>query len=222
MLEHKNYERELKYLLEKDYKLSFEKIMDFFVVSGYVILETRLKKKQEEYYDDESFSLIKRGDVMRNSTHINEQDTYYHFMYKKNASDSSKPYVSKYEFGSGQFNTIHEFITELAIDVEVQPAPVLYADMTRETAIVEKERHKLLVSYDDVKYYSTINDKNVCEKMLEIEEWTTPNTLTSTNAINDIHLCEINATILRNNRFLLRLTKHSKPFRGLTLLGCEK
>jgi len=217
-MEHENYERELKYLLAEESDLSFEEILQFFDAHQYRLIETRLKKKNEAYYDEVNLSFIKKGDVIRASTHINEKDTYFHFMYKKNVSDHNKPYVSKFEFGSGQFVSVQEFIARLGINVNIQQTPVLYAEMERETAIVEKELHRLLISYDKVKYYKKVNTVTVCEKMLEIEDWTTPNTITNADNEYDAHLHNINELLL-NSRLPLQLTTNSKPFRGLTILS---
>lgn len=216
-MEHKNYERELKYLI-KDEELSFKKILNFFKSHNYMLVETKYKKKHESYYDDLDLSFIKNGDVIRSSTHFNEQTTYSHFMYKKNVSDPLKPYVSKFEFGSGQFETVQFFLTELGVNSVVQPNPILYAQMTRETAVIEKGIDKFLISYDNVLYFKNVNSVRVYEKMLEIEDWNTPNSVINAGSKYDDHLCEINKIILHDNGLPLQLTKHSKPFRGILLL----
>lgn len=216
-MEHQNFERELKYLFREDCELSFNEIVHFFIEHNYNLIESRLKKKNEIYYDDKNLFFINKGDVIRSSTHINEDGKYFHFMYKKNVSDPVKPYVSKYEYGSGKFNTIQEFLSEIGISAELKP--VLFAEMVRETAIFEKNNRRLLVSYDNVKYFNDINDINVYEKMLEIEDWTSPNTIANADDKFDSHLCEINRIILGDDGLPLKLTMHSKPLRGIELLN---
>lgn len=217
-MEHKNYERELKYLIMSDSNLTMSEILLFAKKYSYNLVETRPKKKNEVYYDDEKLSIIRKGDVIRSSNHINPNGTYFHFMYKKNVSDLRKPYVSKYEFGSGQFKTVKEFISRLEIDINIQPNPVLYAEVTRETAIIEKEANRLLISFDDVKYYKRKNTQQIFEKMLEVEDWTNPNTLKNEDSKLDEHLIEINELLLSNNGLPLELTRDSKPYRGIKLL----
>lgn len=217
-MELKNYERELKYLLKKNYKVSFEEILEIFNSYDYSLIESRHKKKHEIYYDDANLSILKKGDVLRGSTHFNKDSTYFHFMYKKNVSDPCKPYVSKYEFGSGQFKSVHEFISALDLsDVIIQPDPVLYAEMTRETAVFKKDDYKFLVSYDNVEYHKDINAIKVCEKMLEVEDWTNPYTTMIENDKYDAHLLSVNSLLL--NKLPLELTKNSKPYRGFLLIN---
>lgn len=217
-MELKNFERELKYLIMGDMEISFEEIINVFNSHDYSLIETKLKKKYEAYYDDVDFSLIKKGDVIRGSTHFNKDNIYFHFMYKKNVSKSAKPYLSKYEFGSGQFESVKDFISELNLyDIVVQSKPVLYAEMTRETAVFGKDDYKLLISYDDVKYYKDKSTSQVCEKMLEVEDWTTPYTTVAENDDYDAHLLYINELLL--DKLPIQLTKKSKPYRGLLLLG---
>ena len=181
------------------------------------MLETKRKKKHEVYYDDRLFSIIRNGDVIRASTHFNKDSTYFHFMYKKNVSKMDKPYLSKYEFGSGKFKSVNEFVSALNLsDIANQLSPVLYADMIRETAIFEMDNYKFLVSFDEVRYYKQ-NSVQVCEKMLEVEDWTTPYSTVAENDNNDVHLLFINKLLL--DELPIQLTKNSKPYRGLLLLG---
>ena len=216
-MEHKNYERELKYLIAGNDTLAFTEILRFLKNNCYMIIETRLKKKHEIYYDNDELTFIKRGDILRSSNHISERGEYFHFMFKKNVSDPNKPYVSKYEYGSGKFKTIQEFTNELEIDDNIQLNPVLYAEITRETAIVEKGLNRLLISYDTARYHKNTNATSLYEKMLEIEDWTNPNTILNVNSEYDEHLYEINKMILSNVGLPLRLTKDSKPLRGYKL-----
>ncbi|MCD8022049.1 MAG: hypothetical protein LUF30_03415, partial [Lachnospiraceae bacterium] len=142
-MEHQNFERELKYLKTQE-GMSLEDVLHVFYKHGYVLIETREKKKNESYYDDNELSFLKKGDVIRSSKHFNADGTYFHFMYKKNVSNPEKPYVSKYELGSGAYQTIREFILAMNIQEEILTEPFLYADMTRETAIIEKNNERLL------------------------------------------------------------------------------
>lgn len=209
-----NYERELKYLINGD--LSFDEILRFLDEHDYSVIETKFKKKHETYYDDKDCTYIKRGDVIRSSTHYNTDGTYSHFMYKKNVSEPSKPYVSKYEYGAGEYLSVYDFLTGLDVCPMLEIVPVLYADMIRETCVVQKADYKLLISYDDVKYYK--NDVFAREKMLEIEDWTTPYTLLASTSKYDLHLNNINNDILGENGLPVCLTKDSKPYRGIQLL----
>ena len=217
-MELKNFERELKYLINDGRRLDFKEILDVFYAFGYSMVEFRQKKKNEAYYDDEELSVIKKGNVIRKSTHFNKDGLYFHFMFKKNVSEPVKPYVSKYEFGSDQFKTVQEFITELGIcNIEVQPEPVLYVEMTRETAVFEKDGRRLLISYDNVKYYKDMDGIRVREKMLEVEDWTTPYTTIAEKEDFDTHLLLINDVLL--DKLPVQLTRNSKPYRGFLLLG---
>lgn len=217
-MEIKNYERELKYLTLEGQEFSFKEVIDIFLGDGYSMVENRRKKKHEIYFDDADLSVIKNGDVIRGSTHFNKDGTYFHFMFKKNVSRPDKPYVSKYEYGSGQFETVQDFVVELGMqDIAAWLNPVLHAEMTRKTAVFEKEERRLLVSYDDVEYYKDTKDVNVYEKMLEVEDWTTPYTTIAENDVFDEHLLSINKRLL--SKLPIQLTKNSKPYRGFLLLG---
>lgn len=214
-MEFDNYERELKYLLTENSKLSRDQILQFLNGYGYEIVEIITKEKHESYYDDKTFTLLSRGDVMRGSKHITAQVSG--FMYKKNVSDSSKPYVSKIEIASGQYRTIKDFIADLDIDVKVQSDPVLYAKMIRDVAIVAKGSDRLLICYDKVDYFNNVNAPGTYEEMLEIEDWNRPNT-TDVDYDYDSHLLEVN-NILLNGGLPIILTKHSKYDRGYIVLN---
>lgn len=217
-MEHKNYERELKYLLNEGETVRFKDILQIFHRNGYMQVEMRMKKKHESYFDDSELSFTRNGDVIRSSKHFNINGTYFHFMYKKNVSREDKPYVSKYELGSGEYTTVLEFLAAMDIQADVLPEPFLYAEMTRETAVIEKNQNRLLISYDDVRYYTADEKNYVFEKMLEVEDWTHPNTLKNADSKYDAHLCEANEILLLGSDFSLVLTKDSKPYRGLLLL----
>ena len=207
----KNHERELKYLLTGASKLSLDQVLHFLNGHGYKVVETITKEKHETYYDDAKFTIIKRGDVMRGSKHITEQ--FSGFMYKKNESDPNKPYVSKLELGgSGQYKTAEEFMAVLGLDIKVLADPVLYAVMLRDVAIVEKNLDRLYISYDKVDYFKNIGAEKFYEEMLEIEDWNRPNS-TDGDYNYDAHLYEVNKVVL-NGELPIKLTKHTKPFRG--------
>lgn len=215
-MELNNYERELKYLLNPNSDLTFEEIKNAFSKASYALIETCDKKKQEIYYDDPYYTIIKRGDVLRGSTHFNADGTFSHFMYKKNVSHCNTLYVSKYEIGSDQFKTVQDFFISLNLPYNISDLiPVLCAEVIRKTAVFEKGNHKILVSYDNVKYSQ--NQTCVYEKMLEAEDWTTPYTLKAASNPFDRHLLETNEFLLKN--FPLSLTHDSKPYRGITLLN---
>jgi hypothetical protein len=214
IIEFKNYERELKYLLTGVSKLSLDQVLHFLNFHGYKVVETMAKEKHETYYDDAKFTLTKRGDVMRGSKHITEQ--FSGFMYKKNESDPNKPYVSKLELGSGQYKTVDEFIAKLEMDIEVLADPILYAVMLRDIAIVEKNLDRLYITYDKVDYFMAIGAEKVYEEMIEIEDWNRPNS-TDVDYNYDAHLCEVNRVFL-NGELPIKLTKDTKPYRGYKIL----
>lgn len=215
-MELNNYERELKYLLNPNNNLTFEEIKEVFFKSNYTLIETRDKKKQEVYYDTSYYTIIKHGDVLRGSTHFNVNGTFSHFMYKKNVSHCDTPYVSKYEIGSDQFKTVQDFFASLNLSYNISSLiPVLHAEVIRKTAVFEKNNHRILVSYDNVKYHQ--NQTYICEKMLEAEDWTTPYTLKAASSTSDEHLLETNEFLLKN--LPIFLTHDSKPYRGITLLN---
>lgn len=215
-MEHRNYERELKYLIAAGSVPSMNEILDVFY-GQYRLIETRPKRKHEAYYDDMVLTLIKRGDVIRGSTHLNGSEPFFHFMLKKDASDPRKPYVSKYEYGSGQYPDARAFALAMKISETICLEPVLYAEMTRETAVIEKDNLRLLISYDDVYYFRYPSSDRIRERMLEIEDWTTPNTISNAEQREDKHLITANDMLLHN--LPLQLIRHSKPYRGAVLVG---
>ena len=216
--EFQNYERELKYLLTEG-KLSLEEILDFLKKHGYELEETKQKEKHEAYHDDKKLTLINRGDVLRSSKHVT--DGFSAFMFKQNVSDTNKPYVSKLELGTGQyktrFNSLEEYVAALGLDLDIQSDPVLYARLMRDTAVVARsELDRLLISLDNVDYFKTPDAPITHEKMLEIEDWVNPNTV-DVNYDNDAHLCGVNELLLGGG-LPIRLTKHTKPYRGCKVL----
>ena len=165
-MEFENYERELKYLIKKNEKYTSKQFLEFLYENGYKLVESFEKEKHETYYDDNDFSILKRGDVMRGSNMVTEQ--FKGFLYKTNKCNPQKPYVSKLELGTklrGQYKDVNEFIKELNIDVKGQLNIKLFANMKREVSIVEKDGDRLYVSYDKVKYFEkdelNINGKKV-------------------------------------------------------------
>ena len=153
-MEFENYERELKYLIKKNEKYTSKQFLEFLYENGYKLVESFEKEKHETYYDDNDFSILKRGDVMRGSNMVTEQ--FKGFLYKTNKCNPEKPYVSKLELGTklrGQYKDVNEFIKELNIDVKGQLNIKLFANMKREVSIVEKDGDRLYVSYDKVKYF---------------------------------------------------------------------
>lgn len=214
--EFRNYERELKYLLVGPSKLSLERMLHFLNRHGYEVVETLTREKHESYYDDAEFTIIRRGDVIRGSEHVGEQQ-FSGFMYKKNVSDPEKPYVSKLELGeSGQYSTVKEFVAELGLDIEVLADPVLYAVMYRDVAVVEKNNDRLYVSFDKVEYFTSIGADRFHEEMLEIEDWNRPNS-TDGDYSYDAHLHQVNKLVL-SGELPIKLTTHTKPFRGYLFL----
>ena len=113
-MEFENYERELKYLIKKNEKYTSKQFLEFLCENGYKLVESFEKEKHETYYDDNDFSILKRGDVMRGSNMVTEQ--FKGFLYKTNKCNPQKPYVSKLELGTklrGQYKDVNEFIKEL-------------------------------------------------------------------------------------------------------------
>lgn len=217
-MEYENYERELKYLIKENEKCSSEQVVDFLYQNGYKLVETINKEKKETYYDDSSLTILNRGDVMRGSNMVTEK--FHGFLYKKNMCDPNKPYVSKLELGTklrGQYSDVNEFIKELDVDTKGALSPILYANMTREVSVLEKDEDRIYISYDKVKYFKDSNSPSVYEEMLEIEDWKKPNS-TEGDYSYDKHLLDVNNLILNSNLPIL-LTKDSKYYRGYVLLN---
>ena len=110
-MEFENYERELKYLIKKNEKYTSKQFLEFIYENGYKLVESFEKEKHETYYDDNDFSILKRGDVMRGSNMVTEQ--FKGFLYKTNKCNPQKPYVSKLELGTklrGQRSIKHKII----------------------------------------------------------------------------------------------------------------
>ena len=88
-MEFENYERELKYLIKKNEKYTSKQFLEFLYENGYKLVESVEKEKHETYYDDNDFSILKRGDVMRGSNMVTEQ--FKGFLYKTNKGNRQKP-----------------------------------------------------------------------------------------------------------------------------------
>ena len=186
-MEFENYERELKYLIKKNEKYTSKQFLEFLYENGYKLVESFEKEKHETYYDDNEFTILNRGDVMRGSNMVTEQ--FKGFLYKTNKCNPEKPYVSKLELGTklrGQYKDVNEFIKELNINVRGELSIKLFANMKREVSIVEKDGDRLYVSYDKVKYFEKDESNSVYEEMLEIEDWKKPNT---TDVDYDMCIC---------------------------------
>lgn len=97
-MEFENYERELKYLIKKNEKYTSKQFLEFLYENGYKLVESFEKEKHETYYDDNEFTILNRGDVMRGSNMVTEQ--FKGFLYKTNKCNPEKPYVSKLELGT--------------------------------------------------------------------------------------------------------------------------
>lgn len=217
-MEFENYERELKYLIKKKEKYTSRQFLNFLYKNGYKLVESFEKEKNEAYYDDNNFTILSRGDVMRGSDMITEK--FKGFLYKVNKCNSEKPYVSKLELGTklrGQYKDVNEFVKELHIDVKGELSVKLFANMKREVSIVEKNGDRLYVSYDKVKYFEKSESNSVYEEMIEIEDWKKPNT-TDVDYDYDEHLIEVN-NLISNTQLPIELTKDSKYFRGYTILN---
>ena len=217
-MEFENYERELKYLIKKKEKYISKQFLNFLYKNGYKLVESFEKEKNEAYYDDNNFTILSRGDVMRGSDMITEK--FKGFLYKVNKCNSEKPYVSKLELGTklrGQYKDVNEFVKELHIDVKGELSVKLFANMKREVSIVEKNGDRLYVSYDKVKYFEKSESNSVYEEMIEIEDWKKPNT-TDVDYDYDKHLIEVN-NLISNTQLPIELTKDSKYFRGYTILN---
>lgn len=217
-MEFENYERELKYLIKKKEKYTSKQFLNFLYKNGYKLVESFEKEKNEAYYDDNNFTILSRGDVMRGSDMITEK--FKGFLYKVNKCNSEKPYVSKLELGTklrGQYKDVNEFVKELHIDVKGELSVKLFANMKREVSIVEKNGDRLYVSYDKVKYFEKSESNSVYEEMIEIEDWKKPNT-TDVDYDYDKHLIEVN-NLISNTQLPIELTKDSKYFRGYTILN---
>ena len=237
-MEFENYERELKYLIKKNEKYTSKQFLEFLYENGYKLVESFEKEKHETYYDDNEFTILNRGDVMRGSNMVTEQ--FKGFLYKTNKCNPEKPYVSKLELGTklrGQYKDVNEFIKELNINVRGELSIKLFANMKREVSIVEKDEilakckeikpdagisvasdlATLYVSYDKVKYFEKDESNSVYEEMLEIEDWKKPNT-TDVDYDYDRHLIEVH-NLISKAQLPIELTKDSKYFRGYTVLN---
>lgn len=217
-MEFENYERELKYLIKKNEKYTSKQFLEFLYENGYKLVESFEKEKHETYYDDNEFTILNRGDVMRGSNMVTEQ--FKGFLYKTNKCNPEKPYVSKLELGTklrGQYKDVNEFINELNINVRGELSIKLFANMKREVSIVEKDGDRLYVSYDKVKYFEKDESNSVYEEMLEIEDWKKPNT-TDVDYDYDRHLIEVH-NLISKAQLPIELTKDSKYFRGYTVLN---
>ena len=169
-MEFENYERELKYLIKKNEKYTSKQFLEFLYENGYKLVESFEKEKHETYYDDNEFTILNRGDVMRGSNMVTEQ--FKGFLYKTNKCNPEKPYVSKLELGTklrGQYKDVNEFIKELNINVRGELSIKLFANMKREVSIVEKDGDRLYVSYDKVKYFEKDESNSVYEENIKIE-----------------------------------------------------
>ena len=211
-VEYQNYERELKYLLTENGKLTLNSVLNTLNCHDYTLLETITKEKHEIYYDDSALTLLNSGDVIRGSKQMDTQ--YFGFMYKKNVSDPKKPYVSKIEVSSGKYETIECFINALGLNMQLYP--ILYAKMMRDTAIIEKYGDRFLITYDKVNYFESPESPWICEDMIEVEDWSTPNSQ-DVRIDYDAHLYAINDILL--NKLPITLTKHAKPYRGYVMLN---
>ena len=215
-MEFENYERELKYLINN--KCSSKEVLKFLYQHDYKLVESFTKEKHETYYDDSDLTILNRGDVMRGSDMVTER--FKGFLYKKNICNPSKPYVSKLELGTklrDKYKDVNDFVKELDIKIEKLLKPVLYANMIREVAIVEKNNDRLYISYDKVKYFKKEETESIYEEMLEIEDWKNPNTI-DVDYDYDVHLLEVNQLIINSN-LNVELTKDSKYCRGYILLN---
>jgi len=216
-VEHNHYERELKYLLETG-GVSLVQILGLLEKYGYQLIKAKPKEKHEAYYDDRNLTLTNNQEVMRESRHYTQKGKLkkHRFMYKKNLSDPNKPYVAKAELGSGKYKSVQDFVEALKLDADISPVPFLYAQVKRATAIVGKGPERLLISHDKIEYFKDNELASAFEEELEIEDWTDPHT--GVRRDSDVCLCEANE-ILVNSGLPLQLTKCSKHYRGLELLG---
>ena len=217
-MEFENYERELKYLIKKNEKYTSKQFLEFLYENGYKLVESFEKEKHETYYDDNEFTILNRGDVMRGSNMVTEQ--FKGFLYKTNKCNPEKPYMSTLVHGTklrGEYKDVNEFIKELNINVRGELSIKLFANMKREVSIVEKDGDRLYVSFDKVKYFEKDESNSVYEEMLEIEDWKKPNT-TDVDYDYDRHLIEVH-NLISKAQLPIELTKDSKYFRGYTVLN---
>lgn len=103
-INHRNLERELKYLVPNQCSTLLAEVAGALSSHGFKTTDHAKKLKNEEYFDDASFSYLGRGDVVRLSRHHSESGIYSHFLFKRNVSAPETPYVSKIEIGSGAFS----------------------------------------------------------------------------------------------------------------------
>ena len=214
-MEHNNYERELKYLVQGG-KLPLMKILELFDRHGYRLIKFKQKEKQEVFYDDENLTLLNNHDTLKHSSIFKKKRIKQRFMYKKNISQPDKPYISKLEVGSGKYTSLDEFLAALNLNLPIQHHPFMHAKMTRDTAVIEKSPDdRLLLSLDKVKYFRASGVSSVFDEELEVECWTNPNTNGTRDY--DAHLCEAHDILLASG-LPLEHTRQSKHLRGHELL----
>lgn len=214
---HHNLERELKYLVPAGSSVDPSEVVAALTRCGFVQTERMTKCKREEYFDDGVLSCLRRGDVLRRTRHVSARGVDVHYMYKRNVTDPTKPYVSKVELGSGNFQSVHDFAAALGMPEERDLDIVLCAVVERENAVVQREGLRLLICVDRVDYHLPGSRTAVSDAMVEIEDWTRPNEYYS-EAFDDAHLLAADDAVLLELGAWLRRTALSKYARGAGLL----
>lgn len=217
-MNHHNLERELKYLVRGSTQGLLDTVIRLLEADRFQLVERLSKMKSEEYFDDENFSYKARGDVLRRSQHKSAEGTYSHFMFKQNISESSNPYVSKIEIGSGEFDSVKSFAAAAGLPDTVQDTPVLRADVRRTNAVVERHDKRLLICVDSVTYTSSSGSVLASDTMLEVEDWTLPNQFYA-NEFTDEHLLAADRALISELNETLARTTLSKYARGMNLLS---
>jgi len=194
-------EREIKYLVHG--KTSLDEILKALLCDGFEIANPpRVKHKDEIYYDDKNYTILNRGDVLRESNHRVDNKHIHEFMYKMQNSNAEKPYVEKIEIRA-KLNTIDEFKALFGSEIPQDIKPVLRASMERNFATVKKADLLIIITLDKTKY--TKGEQSFTELMVEFED------------ISDIESdsqFDYIDKLVQQSRLPLELTKQSKYERG--------
>lgn len=202
-------EREFKYIADEN--VTLESIIEFFVGNGGVTMSpSNTTYKYETYYDDENFTIAKRGDVLRQTKAEFPTGTAEFFLYKRNISDKDSNFVKKTEL---KIETVDLAIVEKILDGHIpsEVKPVLNAKMTRNRALVEFDGVEFELVIDRTEY-SVEDGETATDVMVEME--------VNPQIGADIDISTIHNVIVKFPNLVA--TKVSKYERGCELLEIFK
>ena len=167
--------------------------------------QSRKKAKHEKFYDDPKATIMRRGDVLRESEfHFPDLDYPIHeFMYKMLNVKNDKPYVEKMEMRAKV--SLDEFLQLLGENIPKNVKPVLFASQQREYVCVSKDGYRFVITLDRTTY--TRRKMSCDEVMLEIEG-------IDDNEREDKQYFTMHDLMMKSG-FPLELTKASKFERGM-------